>query len=191
MLRATTAPTARVPPTTMFILQNLSTHSNNFTDGNEYIMDPIPEFHHSYWLRIAIDLVIFIISVTANLAVMTTLLLNRRRKSRVNTLILHLMTADLLITVINIPTDIAWHLTVQWIAGNAMCKLIMFLGQFCMSASAFLLIVISLDRYAAIVHPLSVNQADKRCKIMLRSAWFTAFLFNIPQVCQNKLFHIL
>ncbi|XP_072037449.1 gonadotropin-releasing hormone II receptor-like [Amphiura filiformis] len=197
MLLSTVSSISRTLPSTMGIPNNNSSVSPisralpsisgflNTTDippnSTEY-KEPIAEFDDSYWVRIIVDSFIFVISMAANIAVMTTLLVNRRRKSRVNMLILHLITADLLITLVNIPTDIAWHLTVVWIAGNAMCKIIMFLNQVFMSASGFLLIVISLDRYAAIVHPLSVSQADKRCKIMLRVAWMVAVIFALPQL---------
>ncbi len=181
MLRPTSSPPYKggLESTTILWIVINTTDTPNSTEQSE---GGAPDFEPSYWVRIAVDIFIFVISLVANTAVMTTLLVNKRRKSRVNTLILHLITADLLITLVNIPTDIAWHLTIEWIAGNAMCKIMLYLNQIFMSASGFLLIVISLDRYAAIVHPLSVSQADKRCKIMLRAAWTIAFVFSIPQV---------
>ena len=176
MLYSTVSPITRTP-SAMGVLENTTTIHTNSTENLDDLL-----FDDSYWLRIGLDALIILVSSVANIAVLITLVMNRRRKSRVNMLILHLITADLLITLVNIPVDIGWLLTVQWKAGNAMCKILMFLGQFFMTSSAFLLIVISLDRYAAIVHPLSVSQADKRCKIMLRVAWSAAFIFTTPQV---------
>ena len=125
---------------------------------------------------------IFLISVPLNVIVLVIVFRRRSHKSRVNILVMHLTVADLLVAIVNIPTDVVWFYTVQWLAGNAGCKIIMFIESFNMYGSSFILIVISLDRYAAIVHPLSIHQADRRCKIMLRAAWACSALCSVPQV---------
>ncbi|XP_041463824.1 gonadotropin-releasing hormone II receptor-like [Lytechinus variegatus] len=124
---------------------------------------------------------IFLISVPLNIIVLVIVFRRRRHKSRVNILVMHLTLADLFVALINIPTDVVWFWTVRWLAGNAMCKIIMFIESFNMYGSSFILIVISLDRYAAIVHPLSIHQADRRCKIMVRAAWACSALCSVPQ----------
>ena len=167
---------------------DLSSNSTDFdfsyyvtTEGGE-LGEEVPDFQISYLIRIVTLSIIFILSVPLNFLVLWTVWRQRRRKSRVNLLVLHLTIADLLITFINIPTDVVWFHTVAWLAGNAMCKVIMFLETFAMYASSFVLIVISIDRYAAIVHPLSVRAADRRCKLMLPIAWGSAAACSIPQV---------
>ena len=35
--------------------------------------------------------------------------------------------ADLLVGLISVNTDLVWHITVKWYAGNAVCKLVRFL----------------------------------------------------------------
>ena len=35
--------------------------------------------------------------------------------------------SDLSVGLISVTTDIAWHVTVQWFAGNTMCKLVRYL----------------------------------------------------------------
>ncbi|XP_072167425.1 gonadotropin-releasing hormone receptor-like [Diadema setosum] len=131
--------------------------------------------------RITTLTLIFLISVPLNITVLVIVFRQRRHKSRVNILVMHLTLADLFVAFINIPTDIVWFFTVRWLAGNAACKIIMFIESFNMYGSSFILIVISLDRYAAIVHPLSIHQADRRCKIMLRAAWACSALCSLPQ----------
>lgn len=150
-------------------------------DSNSSI-SKTPTFELAYLIRIITLSTILVLSVPLNFIVLLTVWRQRGRKSRVNLLVLHLTIADLLITFINISTDVVWFCTVAWLAGNTMCKLIMFMETFAMYASSFVLIVISIDRYAAIVHPLSVRAADRRCKIMLRVAWGSAAVCSIPQV---------
>ena len=37
------------------------------------------------------------------------------------------MAVDLLVGLLSVTTDLVWHITVQWYAGNAMCKLVRYL----------------------------------------------------------------
>ncbi|XP_071492775.1 gonadotropin-releasing hormone II receptor-like [Diadema antillarum] len=141
-----------------------------------------PVFTPEYLIRVVTLTVIMVLSGPLNIGVFASLWRERRRKSRVNLLVMHLTVADLLITFVNIPTDVIWFCTVRWLAGNITCKLLMFIESCAMYASSFVLIVISLDRFAAIVHPLSVSKADRRCTIMLRVAWASCFVCSSPQL---------
>jgi gonadotropin-releasing hormone receptor len=44
----------------------------------------------------------------------------------INTLIVNLAVADLLITFYLMGVEAVWASTVQWLAGNAMCKIVKF-----------------------------------------------------------------
>ena len=126
--------------------------------------------------------VLFVIATVGNLTVFVTLFRNRRRRSRVNLFIMHLSIADMIVTFIMLPEEIAWHITVAWIAGDAACRFFMFFRVFGFYLSSFILITISLDRYFAITHPLSLNDADRRGKLMLALAWLFSSMASIPQV---------
>ncbi|KAL4228069.1 hypothetical protein ACF0H5_013505 [Mactra antiquata] len=125
---------------------------------------------------------LFVISATGNLTVFITLFRNRNDKSRVNMFIMHLSIADLIVTFIMMPLEIGWNSTVKWMAGDAACRILMFLRTFGLYLSSFTLVVISLDRYFAILHPLSLNDADQRGKIMLAFAWLFSVFASFPQV---------
>ena len=126
--------------------------------------------------------VLFCIAAIGNLTVFITLFRNRHRKSRVNLFIMHLAVADLIVTFIMMPLEIGWHLTVSWIAGDAACRIFMFFRAFGFYLSSFVLVTISLDRYFAVKHPLSLNDAGKRGKLMLILAWMFSTVASIPQV---------
>lgn len=124
----------------------------------------------------------FFIAAVGNLTVFITLFRNRSDRSRVNMFIMHLSIADLIVTFIMLPLEIGWNATVEWLAGNAACRILMFFRTFGLYLSSFVLVVISLDRYFAILHPLSLNDADKRGKIMLCFAWIFSIVASAPQV---------
>ncbi|XP_046744200.1 adipokinetic hormone/corazonin-related peptide receptor variant I-like [Diprion similis] len=102
-------------------------------------------------------------------------------------MISHLAVADLLVTFLMIPLEVGWRLTVQWVAGNLACKVFLFLRAFGLYLSSNVLVCVSLDRYFAILHPLKLNDARRRGKIMLIVAWICSLLYAVPQ---SFIFHV-
>ncbi|XP_035211010.1 gonadotropin-releasing hormone II receptor-like isoform X2 [Stegodyphus dumicola] len=128
-----------------------------------------------------------VLAAAGNIPVFVTLIRNRHRKSRVNLMIMHLAIADLIVTFVMIPLEIAWRITVAWIAGNAVCKIMLYMRAFGPYLSSMVLVCISLDRYFAILHPLKVNDSQRRGKIMIALAWLISCLCSIPQ---SVIFHV-
>ncbi|XP_017786854.1 PREDICTED: gonadotropin-releasing hormone II receptor-like, partial [Nicrophorus vespilloides] len=83
--------------------------------------------------------------------------------------------------------QVGWRITVQWLAGNFACKAFLFLRAFGLYLSSNVLICVSLDRYFAVLHPLKVNDARRRGKIMLAFAWSMSLIYSIPQ---SVVFHL-
>ncbi|ELT96363.1 hypothetical protein CAPTEDRAFT_136055 [Capitella teleta] len=131
--------------------------------------------------------VLMVIAACGNLTVFITLFRNRHRKSRVNLFIMHLSIADLVVTFIMLPLEIAWHTTVAWIAGDVACRILMFWRTFGFYLSSFILIAISLDRYFAITRPMSLSDADRRGKLMLILAWLFSIVASSPQ---SVIYHV-
>ncbi|XP_022655491.1 gonadotropin-releasing hormone II receptor-like [Varroa destructor] len=123
----------------------------------------------------------FVIGVSGNVPVFLSLIRNRHRKSRIKMMMLHLTIADLIVTFIMLPIEIAWNITVQWLAGNLTCKVLMFFRVFGIYLSSTVLVCFSLDRYFAVLHPLQVNDAHRRGKMMLTLAWMVSFICSVPQ----------
>ncbi|XP_068249015.1 adipokinetic hormone/corazonin-related peptide receptor variant I-like isoform X2 [Palaemon carinicauda] len=158
-----------------------SSPSAALINGSITTLPPHLRFDERSINDIAAYSVLFVIAAIGNLTVFITLFRNRHRKSRVNLMIMHLAAADLMVTLINFPIEVGWRITVQWLAGNLACKLLNFLRAFGLYLSSLVLVCISLDRYFAIVHPLKVNDAQRRGKMMLSFAWSIAAVCSIPQ----------
>ncbi|XP_050402450.1 adipokinetic hormone/corazonin-related peptide receptor variant I isoform X2 [Patella vulgata] len=130
---------------------------------------------------------LFLIAATGNLTVFITLFRSRGFKSRVNSFIMHLSVADLIVAFVMLPMETAWHITVSWKAGDFACRLMMFFRAFGFYLSSFTLVTISLDRYFSIVHPMSLHDAERRGKIMLTVAWTLSVVASLPQ---SVIFHV-
>ncbi|XP_032060543.1 gonadotropin-releasing hormone II receptor-like, partial [Aythya fuligula] len=144
---------------------------------------PLPTFSTAAKVRVALTCLLFLSSACCNGAVLWAAARAPRRRPppRVRLLMANLAAADLLVTLVVMPLDAAWNATVQWYGGEAACRALMFLKLAAMYASAFVTVVIALDRHAAIVTPLAVGGAERRNKAMLGAAWGLSALLALPQ----------
>nr|BAE87050.1 gonadotropin-releasing hormone receptor type 2-1 [Trichogaster lalius] len=143
-----------------------------------------PSFTVAARCRVAATLVLFAFAAASNLSVLISVCWGRgyRLAAHLRPLIASLASADLMMTFVVMPLDAVWNITVQWYAGDFLCKLLCFLKLFAMHAAAFILVVVSLDRYRAILHPLDSLDAGLRNKRMLPVAWVLSLLLASPQL---------
>ncbi|XP_076350250.1 adipokinetic hormone/corazonin-related peptide receptor variant I-like isoform X2 [Tachypleus tridentatus] len=167
------------------VMENLSdiltnpnfTNETNSTGELPYTL----RFNENSLREVILYAFLFLIATAGNLPVFVSLLKNRQRKSRIKLMVLHLTIADLIVTLYMIPLEIFWRVTVQWMAGNVMCKISLVIRAFGPYLSSMVLVCISVDRYYAILHPLKVTDARRRGKIMLTLAWLISFICSLPQ----------
>ncbi|KAJ6662847.1 hypothetical protein lerEdw1_011051 [Lerista edwardsae] len=149
----------------------------------------LPTFSAAAQARVALTLVLSLVAAACNAAVLWAGVGScRARRSHARVLLLHLAGADLLVALVVMPLDAAWNITLQWRAGDVACRLLMFLKLLAMYASAFVTAIISLDRQAAILHPLAIAQAWRRNQILLQAAWLLSACLSTPQLF---LFHTI
>ncbi|XP_041643619.1 putative gonadotropin-releasing hormone II receptor [Cheilinus undulatus] len=159
---------------------NFSSPLSNWTKGGGALQ--LPTFTTAAKVRVIITCILCCVSAFCNLAVLRAAFTNGKRKSHVKVLIMNLMVADLLVTFIVMPLDAVWNITVQWLAGDFACRLLMFLKLQAMYSCAFVTVVISLDRQSAILDPLAINKARMRNRVMLTVAWGMSVLLSVPQI---------
>ncbi|XP_055351718.1 gonadotropin-releasing hormone receptor-like isoform X2 [Paramacrobiotus metropolitanus] len=141
---------------------------------------------YSWAIQVVVLFVLFIFGFIGNITVFILLL---RRKlaisSTIRHLILNLVMADLFVVNFCILTLAIWHYTVEWLAGDFVCRLSKFMQMFSLYASTFIIVVISIDRCMAVVAPISRLKVDKygrrNSHKMVVGAWMLAGLFSVPQ----------
>ncbi|NP_001316277.1 gonadotropin-releasing hormone II receptor-like [Kryptolebias marmoratus] len=159
---------------------NGSSGASNWTAGED--APQLPTFTTAAKVRVVVTLALCGVSAFCNLAVLWAAHADGKRKSHVRMLIINLTVADLLVTFIVMPVDAVWNITVQWLAGDLACRLLMCLKLLAMYSCAFVTVVISLDRQSAILNPLAINKARMRNRIMLTVAWGMSVVLSIPQI---------
>lgn len=105
--------------------------------------------------RIASLYIMIILGAIGGALVLVWLWFNRRRKSRVNALILHVCMSDLLVIFGACLPQLIWEYSERnWTLGDVLCRLLKFLQSFVMMSSNYMLVVLSIDRHQAIRAPL-------------------------------------
>ena len=145
-------------------------------------------------LRSGALLVIFVLSLVGNSLVIRIIHRNRCMRKATHLLTINLAAADLLITLTKMPEAVKVELTftTQWFSGVfglIMCKLLPFCQIVSVSCSIFTLVVISFDKYVAIVYPLKNIMSKRRLRMALPLTWLAAAAAGSPQLFANNLEH--
>ena len=72
----------------------------------------------------------------------------------------------------------------SWVLGDAVCKIYQFVHSLSYTASIFILVVISTERYFAIIHPIKCKQIlTPRRLVVSRSCYFEQCSLTLGQCC--------
>lgn len=99
--------------------------------------------------------VIFLVGLVGNALVCVVVLCNAQMRTTTNVLILNLAASDLLFVVFCLPFTAVDYATPVWPFGELWCKTVQYLIVVTANASIFTLVLMSLDRYLAVVHPIA------------------------------------
>ncbi|CAG4958824.1 unnamed protein product [Parnassius apollo] len=150
---------------------------NNITDVNGHSLN-IYYFYDS--IQFTVMWVLFVSIVVLNASVIAALLCTNARKSRMNFFIMQLAIADLFVGLIYVFVDIVQKITIAWLAGEFMCKIVKFLQAVVMYASTYVLVALSIDRCDAITNPMNFSGSWNRARGLIVSAWLISIIFSIP-----------
>ena len=76
-------------------------------------------------------------------------------------------------------------------AGNLLCKLVKYGQELVIYASTYVLVMLSLDRYDAVINPLNFNTRTNRAKHMVFIAWLLSGLLSVPALFLNQIRSVL
>ncbi|RZF46225.1 hypothetical protein LSTR_LSTR010887 [Laodelphax striatellus] len=99
--------------------------------------------------------IIVILGLFGNLLVVIVVAANQQMRSTTNLLIINLAVADLLFIVFCVPFTATDYILPYWPFGDFWCKTVQYLICVTAYASVYTLVLMSLDRFLAVVHPIA------------------------------------
>lgn len=136
-------------------------------------------------IKILVYSVVMVVSLLGNSAIITITARNKRARTTVNYLIANMAASDLLISIFAVPNKLCeivlgprvW--LIDGIVGLILCKLVYFFQDMSTTVSIYTLVVISIERYRAIVFPFSSAViTTKRCKFIIPLIWFVSMALH-------------
>ncbi|XP_050316801.1 allatostatin-A receptor [Bactrocera neohumeralis] len=149
----------------------------------EEIDELSPELRN--FVRIVVPFCFGIFAVSGffgNTLVILVVLFNQQMHSTTNLLIVNLAVADLLFVVFCIPFTATDYITEYWPFGDLWCRAVQYLIVVTAFASIYTLVLMSVDRFLAVVHPIRSRQlrTEKVTKIAIVTMWVIILSISFP-----------
>lgn len=126
--------------------------------------------------------VIVVVGLFGNALVVIVVTCNPQMRSTTNLLIINLAMADLLFIVFCVPFT-AWDYALPyWPFGDAWCRVVQYLVIVCAYASIYTLVLMSLDRFLAVVHPVTSMsiRTERNAYFAIGLMWVVIFICCVP-----------
>ena len=115
--------------------------------------------------------------------VILVVMFSRRMRSITNFFLANLAVADLCVGIFCIYQTLTNYLMNSWQLGNLLCKVYMFVQSLSYTASIMILVVVCIERYLAIVHPIKCRSilTRTRLRIVIGIVWLLAGVYASPR----------
>ncbi|XP_017882301.1 allatostatin-A receptor-like [Ceratina calcarata] len=123
-----------------------------------------------------------ILGLIGNFLVVIVVAANPGMRSTTNILIINLAVADLLFVIFCIPFTATDFVLPFWPFGNFWCKMVQYLIIVTAFASVYTLVLMSLDRYLAVVHPITsiTWRTENYAIVAICIAWAMILAISAP-----------
>lgn len=124
----------------------------------------------------------FLAAVLGNVAVLLAVQRTRRKPSRMHLFMKHLSLADLVVAFFQVLPQLCWEITFRFHGPDFLCRIVKHLQVLGMFASTYMMVMMTVDRYVAICHPLqTLQQPTLRARVMIGSTWACSLVLSSPQ----------
>ncbi|XP_022239718.1 allatostatin-A receptor-like [Limulus polyphemus] len=126
--------------------------------------------------------IIVVVGLIGNSLVVIVVLFNPQMRSTTNLLIINLAMADLLFIIFCVPFT-AWDYSLPyWPFGDVWCRIVQYLVFVCAYASIYTLVLMSLDRFMAVVHPITSMsiRTERNAYIAIVITWSCIIVACVP-----------
>lgn len=157
---------------------------SNVTDTEIFMEEISPELTEKIVAIVVPVLfgIIVILGLFGNALVVIVVAVNQQMRSTTNILIINLAIADLLFIVFCVPFTATDYIFRFWPFGDTWCKMVQYLIVVTAYASVYTLVLMSLDRFLAVVHPIAsmLIRTEKNAITAILVTWIVIVISNIP-----------
>ncbi|XP_060745104.1 arginine vasopressin receptor 1Ab [Tachysurus vachellii] len=144
--------------------------------------DPFGRNEEVAKLEITVLSLTFLAAVAGNVSVLLAVRNAAKKSSRVHLFIKHLSLADLVVAFFQVLPQLCWEITFRFYGPDFLCRVVKHLQVLGMFASTYMLVMLTVDRYIAICHPLrSLQGATRRARLMIACSWLCSVVLSTPQ----------
>ncbi|XP_078046311.1 RYamide receptor [Augochlora pura] len=131
---------------------------------------------------------VFVVAMTGNGLVCYVVYGNKRMQTVTNYFIVNLAVGDILMAFFCVPPSFFSLFVLQyWPFGSQLCPVVYFLQAVSVLVSAYTLVIISIDRYRAIMWPLKPKLNKRQAKFFIMVVWLLALAISSPIAIVTKL----
>lgn len=126
--------------------------------------------------------IIIILGLFGNALVVIVVSANQQMRSTTNLLIINLAVADLCFIVFCVPFTATDYILPFWPFGDTWCKMVQYLIVVTAYASVYTLVLMSLDRFLAVVHPIASMsvRTEHNAILCIGVTWVVILVTSIP-----------
>uniref|UniRef100_A0A4W5RVG4 Arginine vasopressin receptor 1A n=1 Tax=Hucho hucho TaxID=62062 RepID=A0A4W5RVG4_9TELE len=144
--------------------------------------DPFGRNEEVAKIEITVLSITFVVAVIGNVSVLLAMYNTKKKTSRMHLFIRHLSIADLVVAFFQVLPQLCWEITFRFYGPDFLCRIVKHLQVMGMFASTYMMVMMTLDRYIAICHPLkTLQQPTQRSYIMIISTWMCSLVLSMPQ----------
>ncbi|XP_013125963.1 arginine vasopressin receptor 1Aa isoform X2 [Oreochromis niloticus] len=155
--------------------------SGNSTDHHNG-SDPFARNEEVAQIEIMVLSITFVVAVIGNVSVLLAMYNTKKKMSRMHLFIKHLSLADLVVAFFQVLPQLCWEITFRFYGPDFLCRIVKHLQVMGMFASTYMMVMMTLDRYIAICHPLkTLQQSTRRSYIMIISTWICSLVLSCSQ----------
>ncbi|XP_053958479.1 trissin receptor isoform X2 [Anastrepha ludens] len=150
----------------------------------EYIFDRIDV----RIIFITLYTLVFCCCFFGNLLVILVVTLSRRLRSITNFFLANLALADFCVGLFCVLQNLSIYLIESWVFGEFLCRMYQYVHSLSYTASIFILVVICMERYFAIVHPITCKQilTAARLRLAILVVWVASAIYSTPKFIFSK-----
>lgn len=126
--------------------------------------------------------IICLVVIFGNMMVIAAVRMTHKLRGATNLFIVSLAWADLMLGMVVLPFSAMYEVFDIWIFGRIWCSIWLAIDVWVCTASILHLVVISLDRYIAVTHPITYPNimTSNRAKLLILGAWILSFVICFP-----------